>query len=209
MLLSLLPVILQLFAPKVQSALTKASDNPAGAEQLVQMLIGKGAELVGVPASQPVQVVAALQKAQADAATGTVAPAVAALETSAVDWLQGISPMLDKMADYERQAAERTRQSQDAAAQRPDAKDLRPLLAKAIWAAMGVISAGLMAAIIVQVSITEAHKADAELVLAFSTLVTYMLARLGDVYGYAFGGVEKAGGAEALADAIKASQPKG
>lgn len=119
LLISLLPLILALFAPKAQQALTKVSDNPAGAEQLIQMLIGKGAELVGVPPTQPVQVVAALQKAQAEVSSpGAMAPVVQELQEAALDWIEKIVPLIDKIAAYDRQAWNAEEASRKAAAER-------------------------------------------------------------------------------------------
>jgi hypothetical protein len=119
LLLSLLPMVLQLFAPKAQQALTKATDNPTGAEQLIQMLIGKAADLTGIPASQPVQVVAALQKAQAETNTpGAVAPTIQQLQDAALDWLDKIGPVIDKLAVYDQQAWAAEESSRQAAALR-------------------------------------------------------------------------------------------
>lgn len=113
LLLSLLPLVLQLFAPRAQAALSKVTGNEAGSQALVQTLIGKGAELVNLPADQPVQVVAALQKAATDSPQ-----VVQQLEDHAMDYLDKMAPVLEKLHAFDKDAWAAEEQSRGFASQR-------------------------------------------------------------------------------------------
>jgi hypothetical protein len=95
---SLLPMVLQLFAPRAQAELAKVSGNAAGATALVTELVGQGGKLLGIPVdkaptdAQAVEVVAALKKAKDDNAA-----LVQQLEEHALDYLDKLAPMFDRL----------------------------------------------------------------------------------------------------------------
>ena len=108
-----------------------------------------------------------------------------------MDHLDKLMPVLDKLAEYDKQTAELTTVSQDAASARADTGDLRPMLARNIWIAIMALAILLGAAIVAEIVLKDDHKPESDLMVSFTGMVTYLLARLGDVYGWGFGGVQK------------------
>ena len=195
LLLALLPSILGLFAPRAQAAITKVTGQPDSVvNPFLADLFGKIASATGTPADQPVQGVAALQKAPA--------AVVAAVEDNALAYLDKIAPMLDKLAQYEAAADARTVTAQDAASNRAGAENLRPPLARNVWIAVASVSLVLGVAIVLEIALSTDHRPQNDLIVLFGTMVTYILARLGDVYGYAFGGTQPSRAADLASAAI-------
>lgn len=195
LLLSLLPTILGLFAPRVQAAAQKITGQPPEvANQFVQSLFEQLQQLTGK--ADPIQATAAVQ-ANPDPAV------VQQLEDHTLDYLDKIAPMIDRIAKGEADAAARTVASQDAAAGRTDSATLRPALARNVWIAVAILSAGILSIIGLEVALRDSHQADNDLMVLLATMVTYMLARLGDVYGFAFGGVQQS---QAGTIAVQAAQ---
>lgn len=98
-LASLLPMVLQMFAPRAEAALAKVSGNPTAASQLMTEIVSQGGQLLGIPVdpkaptdAQAVAVVAALQKAKAENAA-----LVQQIEDHALDYLDKLAPLFDRL----------------------------------------------------------------------------------------------------------------
>lgn len=189
LLAELLPLVLNLFAPRAQAQLAKVSGNEQGATQLMQAILDKAATLTNTPADQPVQVVAALQKAS---------PAIVEqVQEHALEFLDKIAPILEQAARWEAEARKDTIVAQDAASNRADGAGLRQRMLVLIWGSVAVLAAFLCVMVILQIIMTDTHKPDNDLVVLFGTTLTYLLARVGDMTGYAFGGVSQSAAATA------------
>jgi hypothetical protein len=119
LLFSLLPLITSLFAPKAQQAVEKISgQSPEVSGQFVTDLFSKAAQLLGIVAAgqplttqaQAVQTVAALQTAPAET--------VKAVEQHALDYLDKISPFIDKAIEIDKATNEAQIAGANAAAER-------------------------------------------------------------------------------------------
>jgi hypothetical protein len=109
-MLSLLPSVLNLFAPRAQAALQKVTQQPPDVVQgFVQSLFDKLGQLTGQ--TDPIQATAAITKDPA-------ADKVADLQEHALDYLDKLAPVLDKIASYDQQAWTAEETSRDSAASR-------------------------------------------------------------------------------------------
>jgi hypothetical protein len=109
-LLSLLPAVLGLFAPRAQAALQKVTGAaPDVVEQFAKSVIDKVSELTGKP--DPIQAVAAIT---ADPKPATVQ----AVQEHALDYLDKLAPVLEKLAGFDQQVWQAEEGSRTAAAGR-------------------------------------------------------------------------------------------
>jgi muramidase (phage lysozyme) len=109
-MLSLLPSVLNLFAPRAQAALQKVTQQPPDVVQgFVQSLFDKLGQLTGQ--TDPIQATAAITKDPA-------ADKVADLQEHALDYLDKLGPVLDKLAGFDAQAWQAEESSRDGAAAR-------------------------------------------------------------------------------------------
>lgn len=109
-MLSLLPSVLNLFAPRAQAALQKVTQQPPDVVQgFVQSLFDKLGQLTGT--TDPVQATAAITKDPA-------ADKVADLQEHALDYLDKLSPVLEKLAGFDQLVWQAEEGSRTAAAGR-------------------------------------------------------------------------------------------
>lgn len=169
-----------LFQEKLAKEIGRHTDSPETAQQIAQNVIQVAQDVTGK--DDPVQAVAAVQND----------PAIAKqVEDTFSAKLSALQPFLDKIEEGQKQAAELTTASEDAASARAGTADLRPMLARNIWAAVMILAILLGAAIVAEIILKDDHKPESDLMVSFTGMVTYLLARLGDVYGWGFGGVQK------------------
>lgn len=118
LLLALLPSVLQLFAPRAQAQLQKITGaGPDVVQPFLEQLFGKIAQATGQ--ADPVQGVAALQ---------TTPAAVQTVQESALDYLDKLGPILDRLNSYDQGAWTAEETSRNAAANRALAQqDAGPL----------------------------------------------------------------------------------
>lgn len=109
-MLSLLPSILNLFAPRAQAALQKVTGQPADVvQQFAAALFDKLGTLTGT--TDPIQATAAITK-DPDPAK------VAELQEHALDYMDKLGPILDKLATYDDRAWQAEESSRSAASAR-------------------------------------------------------------------------------------------
>ena len=123
MLQTLLPMILGMFAPRAQAAIGRVTGaDPATAAQFTQDLFAKAGELVGVPVKDDASAIQAVAKLQERKAAGDLQP-VQRLEAHALDYLDKLAPLFDRLAETDRWARESQLAGQRAAMERQAAAD--------------------------------------------------------------------------------------
>ena len=180
------------FAPKIRKEIARHEGDQAVAASISDAVVSAAKQVTGLADPIAATVEAAKQP-----------ETLQKVEDATATYLAQIAPLADRIAAYEDAAVRNSVLSQDAADKREGAKDLRPELARNIWLGVAAGAVVLAAVMLVQIVLRDDHKADNEYVVAFVGLMPYLLARLGDVYGYAFGGVMKAGAADAVRDVLK------
>lgn len=186
LLTSLIPQVLQLFSGRAQAQIAKVTGDPQTSAAFMQDLITKVGAAVGTPVTDDktaIQAVAALTTAP-DAAK------VQALEEHALDYLDKLAPLLDKLAAHEIAMRKQDDESADRAAARgqKDRQDIGPQLARwAMWVfALAAVIVGLV--MIIQVYTDPLHKVDGVLI-GLLTILVYAAARIAESpFRYRFGG---------------------
>lgn len=105
LLTSLIPQVLQLFTGRAQAQLGKVTGDPAAAGAFMQSMIAKVGDVVGVPVTDDTTAVQAVGKLTA----APVPDQVQAIERHALDYLDHVAPVIEKMALFEAQARVDTR----------------------------------------------------------------------------------------------------
>lgn len=195
LLTSLLPMVLNLFAPKVAATITKATGNPAAADMLgpfLQSLFDMIGQKTGVvPTGQSVttdaQAVAAVAELQKLKTTN--AALVQQIEDHALDYLDKLAPLFDKLAasDAAENAAAIARMN--AAAERA-MKDRWDMTKTVVWFAAvtaTVICFALLGAIIFQAT-TGDKKIDTALVGLGGPILTAAILCWREIFTYRFDG---------------------
>lgn len=144
LLQALLPTVIGMFAPRVQTAIEKATKaEPEVANQFVNDLFSKIMQVTGKP--EPVQAVAALQTSPP--------PVVQEVEDHAIEYLDKMAPLFDKMQQYEVEMAKLANEGRNSAMLRQQGAEAGVVrmvvknVALQSWAVLG----GLIAAVIVAV----------------------------------------------------------
>jgi len=203
-LLSLLPLILNLFAPRAQAQLGKITGQPpevTGAF-LSDLFAKIGATTGVVPAGQPittdaqaVQAVAALQKATPEQ--------VRAVESHAMDYMDKLAPMFDRIAAADAATNQVLQAGRAAASARAVAErwDMTPWL---VWIAGGtatVLVMALLGAIIWQATTGE-RAIDTALIGLAGPLLAIAMGVWREIFSYRFDGNPASNSAAALNAAI-------
>mgnify|MGYP006935485558 CR=1 FL=1 len=204
-LASLLPMVLQMFAPRAEAALGKVSGNPTAATALMTEIVSQGGKLLGIPVGQTptdeqaVEVVAALKKAQAENAA-----LVQQVEQHALDYLDKLAPMFDKL----QKADEWQRQSELAgrkeAAERHTAAegDVVRLVVKDVTKTkqytLATIGAAGVAAIVAKAIVPEIPDYVTPLIALAGPLVGQVMKESGAVIAYYFDGTPTSNAASAI-----------
>lgn len=208
----LLPMVLQLFAPRAQAQLAKITGQPAEVVQpFVADLFSKAGELVGVVPpktpietdAQAVQVLAELQKAKtANAAL------VQQLETHALDYLDKLAPMFDRLAQADAAANAAAIEGRNAALERAlrDPYDVAPAMVADVTTNTRVIGGGLaigtVAAIVAKGMWPELPDYAAMIIPALTLLAGQISKERGAIIGYRFDGTPQSNSAAAINAAI-------
>lgn len=205
LLSSLIPQVLQLFSTRAQAQLTKVTNDPAVSAQFMQGLIQKVGEVANVPVvddKSAVQAVAAV--------TANPDPAkVQALEDHALDYLDKLAPLIDRLAQHELAMRKASDDSADRAATRgqKDAKDIAPMLAIMGLAIFGIALLMVGGSLLVQMLKDSDHQVD-PLLASLLTILIYAAARMAEAaYRYRFGGTADSQTIETGNQAARAAIP--
>lgn len=210
-LASLLPMVLGMFTQRAEATIGKVAGpgaDPQVTAQFTQNLFGKLGELVGVPLKDNASAVQAVAQLQSRAAAGDTA-IVQQLEDHALDYLDKIAPMLDKLAAHEINVRKQADDSADRAATRgqKDKVDIARLLA---LSGLGIFAIALLvvgAALLVQLF---RDKPVDVLLGSLLTILIYAAARMAEAaYRYRFGGTAESSVVESGNVAIRAAIPSG
>jgi len=182
LLLALLPAVLNLFAPRAQAALQKVTGaSPDVVGQFAQTVIDKVQEVTGKP--DPVQAVAAI--------TADPKPEhVEAVQETAMDHLDKLLPVLDKLAEADRATWDAEESSRDDAAKRgqADAFDLAPMLAAAAIALVFFCLLALLTIMGIQAWKLEDHEPTTAMYSLLGPLLGVVFTgAFAAVYAYRFG----------------------
>jgi len=204
-LATLLPMVLQLFAPRAQAELAKVSGNAPAAQALVTELVSQGGKLLNIPTDaqptneQGVAVVAALQKAKADNAE-----LVAQLEQHALDYLDKLAPLFDRLQkadEWQRQAELAGRR--EAAERHVEAeRDVVRVVVKEVngtsrWMLFGV-AAGILAAIVARALVKDLPDYVTPLIALAGPLFGQVMKERGAIVAYYFDGTPTSNAAAAI-----------
>lgn len=190
LLLQLVPQILQLFSARAQTQISKATGaDPTMAAQFMQNLIAQVGQVAGVPVVDNATAVQAVAKVTAlpDPAR---AAAAAELEAHSLDYLDKLSPLLDKIAVQEKALWAARDASADLAGERgrKDKVDIAPQLVRNGTLDFRGAMLGIMVLLGVQMYFADDHRPDPTLT-GFLGLFAYGVIRLMDrPSAYRFGG---------------------
>lgn len=180
-MLSLLPSILNLFAPRAQAALQKVTGQPPDVvQQFAASLFDKLGQLTGT--TDPIQAAAAITK-DPDAAK------VADLQEHALDYLDKLSPIIEQIGKHEAAARQAERDAADSAGTRgrADKVDIAPrLVNQANWHFLAAMVA-LGVALCVQMYFADDHKPDSGLAALFGVMVYAVSRNTESPFRYRFG----------------------
>lgn len=210
LLSTLLPTVLQLFQPRVAAPIQKLTGQDADtAMPLLLDLFSKIAQTFGVvPAGQ--QITTPAQAVQAAAAVQTATPEqIKEIEQHALDYLDKVAPMLDRLAQYDAAQWRAAMEGRDAASARAarDRTDLGPFLAKVTAAIALLVVVASIGAVAAQVALTSDHEPTVGLIGLVGPLITLALKLFADVVAYRFDGTPTSNAANAANAAIAAALP--
>lgn len=196
LLAQLIPQVLQLFSGRAQAQLGKVVGDPAVAGKFMQDFIGKVGEVVGVPVTDgttAVQAVATL--------TSKPDPAqVQALEDHALDYLDKLAPLIDKIAVHEAAARADTRADLNDAPVRKIPNLVTQQIVILLIAVAAVALAGSLVAVtwmlLDQIKTDPAHRPDAVLSGLAIMLVTAVASIAQAPYRAIFGALFNSGAAD-------------
>lgn len=180
-----LPTIFELFAGRAAAGVQKISGaSPEISKAFVKTMAQKVEDLAGVEVTDTPTALKAVAAVVDDPAK------MQALQDHALDYVEKVGPLLDKLAAHELAMAKQADDSADRAATRgqKDRVDIGPQLAKwAMWVfAMTAIVLGVV--MIVQVYTDASHKVDGVLI-GLLTILVYAAARIAESpFRYRFGG---------------------
>lgn len=205
MLASLLPMVLQMFAPRAEAALGKVSSNPTAATALMTEIIGQGGKLLGIPVdkaptdAQAVEVVAALKKAQAENAA-----LVEQVEAHALDYLDKLAPMFDRLqkADEWQRQSELAGRKEAAERHTTEERDVVRLVVKDVTSTkrytLASIGAAGVIAIVAKALVPEIPDYVTPLIALAGPLVGKVMSDSGSVIAYYFDGTPTSNAASAI-----------
>ncbi len=209
LLSTLLPSILPLLAPKAQAAITKATGAPPDVSgQFLTDLFGKIAQVTGV--AQAGQPLTQAQAIQAAGAIQTAPPAaINEVETHALDYLDKLGPLFDKLAaaDAAENAAAIARMNAASDRSARDRWDMTPWL---VWIAGGtstVLVLSLLGALIYQATTGE-KTIDVGLVGLAGPLLAIAMNVWREIFSYRFDGNPASNTAAAINQQIAAVKPR-
>lgn len=192
--------LIDAFAPLAKEKITREigrhTDNAAVSGQVATAVIEAVKAATGK--ADPIAAVAAAQNDPA---------AMQAAETSALDTLDRIAPMLDKMAAWEQQAWAASEASMDAAAARARAEeyDMTPMLLRGAFVVLGLLI--LLVGCIVVVQVYQSGSPDTATWSALTGLIGFATATVTVIYAYRFGTTRSSGAKDVVIGEL-ARRPK-
>jgi len=208
LLTALIPQVLQLFSGRAQAQIAKATGaDPQVAAQFMQNLITQIGQVAGIP------VVDNTSATQAVAAVTTLPPpkqaeAVSTLEDHALDYLDKIAPMLDRLADTDKARWQADAESAAAAGARWNIKGtttLARMLSQAALLIFALATCGVVGVMAYQVYRSTDGKPDGILV-GLLTILVYAAARIAESpFRFIFGGVSDSQAGDAGATVIRST----
>lgn len=197
LLLSLLPTVLQMFAPRAQAAAAKITGQPPEvAGQFVQSLFDQLQTLTGK--TDPIQATAALQ-ANPDPKV------VAQLEDHTLDFLDKIAPMIDRLAKYDQAEWAAGIAGKDAASERAakDKYDSAPTIVPWTMALVSVVSVTLVGLFGWMIYL---GKDVTVLVALLGPLLTLVFKNYGEIFAYRFDSTPNSAAKDATIAALAKAQ---
>jgi len=195
---TILPAVIGLFAPKVQQQVAKVTgSSPDAAGAFLQQLMGAVSTAANVPVTDQATAIQAVAKVTADPAM------VAQVETHALDYLDKLGPMFDKLAAAEAATNAQSVAGMNAASARAQADkwDMTPWL---VWFAGGTSTAlviGLLGVIVYQAT-TGDRTIDTGLVGIAGPLLAISMGVWREIFAYRFDGSKNSETQAVLATAI-------
>lgn len=190
-LAALLPTVLQLFSGRAQAQIAKATGaDPVVADQFMQNLISVIGKQVGVPVTDDasaIQAVASLTSIPNEAAK---AVAVASVETQALDYLDKLAPILDRLHGYQKEEWAASDASQLAAFERnksdPSQNIQKPMMTFTMYIVAGcTLFTGVLLGI--QMWLKDGEEPNGQLIILFVMLVTTFVNMLRTQNDWGFG----------------------
>lgn len=190
--------VIDMMSSKVQKEIARHTD-PAAAEQITKTVVEAAKEATGIkePASALADVVA----------KGPDSPMlVRQVEESTVEALEKLAPMLDRLVQWEKHAAERDAAQREVAS----ARNLREIAAGGfdmtkhlVWDSL--VGVNLLIVIVAGVAVVQAiktGKVDTEIWAAFTGLIGWRTAKAGTLYDYRFSGTTRTTAAQIMSDEV-------
>lgn len=199
LLSALAGVVIDMFSTKVQKEIGRHTD-PAAAEQLTKTVVDAAKTATGIedPKAALAEVVA----------KGPDSPVLQQVQASTLETLEQLAPLLDKLAQWEAEAAARDAADREAASARNQREvaggsyDMtKPLLGGAF------VGVGIVMLTVGGIAVAQAIKTgtvDKEILITLSGLIGWVTAKAGTIYDYRFGGVSRTSAAQIVSDEIVA-----
>lgn len=181
--LGLVKSLIDAFSPlardKIAGALNKHTNDPAIGKQVADSLLDTARQLTG----QADDVIAVAQ-VKSDPAL------LAKAETAALDALEKLAPLLDRIAAHDLKTWEAEEASRDAAGARGRAdgeNDVGPLIVRAVIGIVIGILVGLFAIMGIQTAMSAAHEPSTSMLTLVGPLIGAVFGSLGTIVAYRFG----------------------
>lgn len=211
---SLLPMVLQLFAPRAQAVLGKVTGQPADvlqpflADLFAKIAGATGVVPVGEPVTTDAQAVAAVAELQKLKTTN--AALVTQIENHALDYLDKIAPLFDKLAEADAATNAALLEGRNAASERAvrERWDMTPWL---VWIAGGtatILVLALLGAIIWQATTGE-RAIDVALIGLAGPLLAIAMGVWREIFAYRFDGSPASNSSAALNEQIATAAKRG
>lgn len=181
--LGLVKSLIDAFSPlardKIAERLNKHTNDPAIGKQVADSLLDTARKLTG----QADDVIAVAQ-VKSDPAL------LAKAETAALDALEKLAPLLDRIATHDLKTWEAEEASRDAAGARGRAdgeNDVGPLIVRAVIGIVVGILVGLFAIMGIQTGMSAAHEPSTSMLTLVGPLIGAVFGSLGTIVAYRFG----------------------
>lgn len=183
-LISLIPEVLKLFAPRVQAEVSRATGaDPEVSAQFMQSLVDK---IAGIPVTTAPQAIAAVASV-VDAPPEQQAEKVAELESFSLDYIEKVAPLLDRIAAMEERDWQASEESQDRAAARYKGAEFDPAAMLTYFAIGAVALITVFLGGWITLFLAQKAPVTVEMWAAFTGLIGWLTAKAGSIYDNRFG----------------------
>lgn len=190
--------VIDMMSAKVQKEIGRHTD-PAAAEQITKTVVEAAKAATGI--TEPTAALAEV------VAKGPDSPAlVRQVEESTVEALEKLAPMLDRLVQWEKDAAERDAAQREVAS----ARNMRETAAGGfdmtrhlVWDSL--VGVNILIVIVAAVAVVQAIKSgkvDTEIWAAFTGLIGWRTAKAGTLYDYRFSGTTRTTAAQIVSDEL-------